>query len=214
MGARSGGKAKSAILGRVEPWANTIRKLFGSADALPTSCVRPRRIVSTTLQSHQLNLLVTTEFTDRKLPEIKDNSRNADELWPIWIVSCLFYLCLNRLKWADRSYYGVSCRIPRESWEKGWFIRKVHYPLFPTVLSRLSVIDDCVVFEETLGDLHGKKLRFLGFAARRSPWGTGSSIQELLKQIQPNILDERNVEKHQDQNSRNRFEIGWCVIAV
>ena len=143
----------------VEPWANPIRKLFGSADGLPTSCVRPRRIVSTSLQSHQLNLLVIASFTDRNSSKIKDNSRNADEFWPIGIVSCLFYLCLNRwrLKWADRSYYGVSCRIPRESWEKGWFIRKVHYPLFPTVLSRLSVIDDCVVFEETLGDLHGKK---------------------------------------------------------
>ena len=65
MGARSGGKAKSAIFGWVEPWANPIRKVFESADRLSTICVRPRRIVSISLQSHQLNLLVIASFTDR-----------------------------------------------------------------------------------------------------------------------------------------------------
>ena len=114
-------------------------------------CVAHELRTSQTIR-FDLTSISSAQFTDHSFiyrPEsVEDQgySRNGDEFWPIGIVSCLFYLCLNRwrLKWADRSYYGVSCRIPRESWEKGWFIRKVHYPLFPTVLSRLSVIDDCV----------------------------------------------------------------------
>ena len=102
--------------------------------------IRPHCNLISSIYWSYLHLLTGIHRRSRIILEIAMN------FWPIGVVSCLFYLCLNRwrLKWADRSYYGVSCRIPRESWEKGWFIRKVHYPLFPTVLSRLSVIDDCV----------------------------------------------------------------------
>ena len=111
----------------------SIRKVFGSADRLPTSCVRPRRIVSTSLQSHQLNLLVIASFTDRNSSGIKDRARNRAEFWPIMIVSDLLFLCLHQWRLYSELIdpTALSYRFPREYWGE------------ESIRSPLSIIADC-----------------------------------------------------------------------